>query len=301
MLANNFGTSHYSNRRIIAGLCQTNDSLNYATVAIAALDASRRSQTMTSRNRGLMCISALKVYHMSLRALRRGLNQKELLDNDNDSDAYLWAAFFLGIFEVVTLSAFTIFTFDEVAHISSELKFAQMMNDVSSPDITAAKWQQHFKYGSSELLRLRGPTRPLSNSFRECFLSIRVSELYRALIFNDNTFLSEPEWKELSHQIWKENSSEWHPKEALVDSMTSCASLNIRSASILSLANYMEFTNSLIVHTLSIIKMYSRQPRSSVVQQTMVSKSKGHYMNGQRCVSRGDPPSVKSTKNHLMP
>lgn len=53
---------------------------------------------------------------------------------------------------------------------------------------------KHFLYGTSNMLRLRGPEAHLSGSGRSFFLTVRVFEICRALIYPEPTFLCRPEW-----------------------------------------------------------------------------------------------------------
>lgn len=97
-------------------------------------------------------------------------------------------------------------------------------------DVTGDGWLKHILYGTSKLLQFRGPASLLSTSGRSFFLTVRVFEICRALIYNDMTFLDEPEWRELTGQMWELNRDDWHPKEELFDLMVSCSSLSMRLA-----------------------------------------------------------------------
>lgn len=98
IMAHDFVGNQHLDVGTIAKFCQTNSALQSATVAIASLDASRRSQTLSYEEKGLACTSALKAYRMSLLTFGKDLSQKDTMSSDNDS--YLWTTFFLGIFEV---------------------------------------------------------------------------------------------------------------------------------------------------------------------------------------------------------
>ena len=95
-------------------------------------------------------------------------------------------------------------------------------------DVTGDGWVKHILYGTSKLLQLREPSALLTKSGSSFFLSVRVFEICRALIFNDYTFLGEPKWRELAANIWRINENNWHPKETLFDLMISCCSLSMR-------------------------------------------------------------------------
>lgn len=81
----------------IASLQQSHPSMRNAISAVAMLDASRRSQSLSSTQRRAVSLMALKAYRQSLVVLQKDLEAMCLLG----SDACLWSTFFLGIFEVI--------------------------------------------------------------------------------------------------------------------------------------------------------------------------------------------------------
>src|ERR1700749_492119 len=93
------------------------------------------------------------------------------------------------------------------------------------------KWEIHFQYGTSRLLQLLGPQWCLHGNGRESFLTFRIFEISRALIFNESTFLAEPPWLHLVHILRTDFGEMSHPKEALYDLMICCSSLRSRYAS----------------------------------------------------------------------
>lgn len=96
-------------------------------------------------------------------------------------------------------------------------------------DTTGEGWIKHVLYGTSQLLKLRGPSACLEGSGRSFFLTMRLFEICRALIYNESTFLEEPAWTSMMQQMWPEGSSEeWHPVESLFDLVISCSSLSMR-------------------------------------------------------------------------
>jgi hypothetical protein len=101
-------------------------------------------------------------------------------------------------------------------------------------DMSGEGWVRHFLYGTSKILQLFGPERCLSNLGRQFFLTIRVFEISRALIFTEETFLSDESWQSLMAQMWgSDTANDWHPKEALFNLMTSCSALGIRSMTLI--------------------------------------------------------------------
>jgi hypothetical protein len=94
--ANDFTVAKSLNLNLIEHLWQTNSGLREAIVAVAALDASRRSQTISYGKKGGIATTALKAYRKALLSLQTDLDCQMILS----SDACLWSTFFLGIFEV---------------------------------------------------------------------------------------------------------------------------------------------------------------------------------------------------------
>ena len=94
-------------------------------------------------------------------------------------------------------------------------------------DETGDGFVKHFIYGTSRILQLRGPEAHLTGPGRSFFLTARVFEICRSLIYEEPTFLVEDCWKSLTERIWDENmSKDWHPKEALFDLMIECSALS---------------------------------------------------------------------------
>ena len=95
-------------------------------------------------------------------------------------------------------------------------------------DVSGEGWFKHFLYGTSKLLQYRGPERHLTGMGRRFFLTVRIFEISRALIYSSETFLAQGSWQGLMENMWSgENATEWHPKEALYDLMVSCSTLNV--------------------------------------------------------------------------
>ncbi len=73
---------------------------------------------------------------------------------------------------------------------------------------------------------MRGPSAHLTGRGRSFFLTFRVFEICRSLIFPERSFLCEEPWKQLMRQMWEEDGADWHPKEGLFDLMLECGSLS---------------------------------------------------------------------------
>jgi hypothetical protein len=93
---NDFTVAKSLNLNLIEHLWQTNSGLREAIVAVAALDASRRSQALSYGKKSVVATTALKAYKKALLSLQTDLNCQMILS----SDACLWSTFFLGLFEV---------------------------------------------------------------------------------------------------------------------------------------------------------------------------------------------------------
>jgi len=95
-------------------------------------------------------------------------------------------------------------------------------------DVSGLGWTKHFN-GTSDILQYFGPEACLSGVGQKFFLTIRIFEISRALLFTEKTFLSEKKWQDLMAHIWDTRDIEnWHPKEQLFDIMVSCSSLRCR-------------------------------------------------------------------------
>ena len=93
-------------------------------------------------------------------------------------------------------------------------------------DATGESWLRHILHGTSKILQLRGPNAHLTGPGRSFFLTVRVFEICRAIIYSEPSFLCDEDWKSLAEQIWHGDlASEWHPKEALFDLMLDCSAL----------------------------------------------------------------------------
>jgi hypothetical protein len=95
-------------------------------------------------------------------------------------------------------------------------------------DKTGDGFVKHLS-GTSSLLRLRGPEAHLTDPGRSFFLTVRVFEICRSLIYSEPTFLCHQEWMSLMWEIKSGDvNSSLHPKEDLFNVMTECSSLSNR-------------------------------------------------------------------------
>ncbi|GIJ92138.1 hypothetical protein Asppvi_011114 [Aspergillus pseudoviridinutans] len=172
---------------------QRSPSMYHASTALGALDLSRKALLTIPLERRDAAVGALTAYHTSIGQLKT-----EIVSNSVPRDVSLWTTFFLGLFELMH-------------------------------DMTGEGWVKHFLYGTSNMLQLRGPEAHISGSGRSFFLTVRVFEICRALIYTEPTFLCRPEWMSLTTKIWNEDlNNDWHPKEPLFDLMITCSSISHR-------------------------------------------------------------------------
>lgn len=96
-------------------------------------------------------------------------------------------------------------------------------------DISGEGFVKHILYGTSKILQSRGPAAYLTGRGRSFFLTVRVFEISRTLIYSEPTFLHQESWKAVSTRLWEGSLlNEWHPKEALFDLMLECSALSQR-------------------------------------------------------------------------
>jgi hypothetical protein len=189
---------------------QESPSLYHAVVSVGALDISRRLPSSSRTEQKASRVGALTAYRTSINNFRAEIEDNRLLPND----ACLWTTIFLGIFEVRVFSGIFML----------ETDFCQLMYDDSGKG-----WIKHMLYGTSKIIQLRGPESHLFGPGKSFFLTVRVFEICRSLLFSEPTFLSEPGWRSLMSQMREiDPSQHWHPKEELFDLMILCSDLSLR-------------------------------------------------------------------------
>ncbi|GFF97656.1 hypothetical protein IFM53868_09276 [Aspergillus udagawae] len=119
---------------------QRSPSLYQASIALGALDLSKRPLLTMPLGRKDASVGALTAYHTSIAQLK-----DEIVSNRGPRDVNLWTTFFLGLFELMQ-------------------------------DMTGEGWVKHFLYGTSKLLQLRGPEAHIAGPGRSFFLTVRVFE-----------------------------------------------------------------------------------------------------------------------------
>jgi hypothetical protein len=102
-------------------------------------------------------------------------------------------------------------------------------------DSTGTNWLSHFLHGTCTMLRLQRTEILVcpgahNSQKRMFFLTARIFEIARSLIYSEATFLSEPDWIVALASFWRgEGAPLWHPKEALFDILPSISDLSIRA------------------------------------------------------------------------
>ncbi|GFF34792.1 hypothetical protein IFM51744_02566 [Aspergillus udagawae] len=119
---------------------QRSPSLYQASIALGALDLSKRPLLTMPLGRKDASVGALTAYHTSIAQLK-----DEIVSNRGPRDVNLWTTFFLGLFELMQ-------------------------------DMTGEGWVKHFLYGTSKMLQLRGPEAHIAGPGRSFFLTVRVFE-----------------------------------------------------------------------------------------------------------------------------
>ncbi|OJD32480.1 c6 finger domain-containing protein [Diplodia corticola] len=169
-------------------LLHTSPALRDAIAAVAVLDSSRRP---TSRSHGATSKtqeSALKTYASSMVALQCSI------DAHGATEDVIWTTFFLGLFEL-------------------------MMGGNSE------NWDRHFLYGTASLLRACGPTAFRKGSRKTLFLTLRLFEISRCLIYNQSSFLMDSAWNSLLAMLRDEAGPDGYRNETALDIMLRCSDL----------------------------------------------------------------------------
>ena len=171
---------------------RSSSSLYHASIAVGALDLSRKTYLCSAAELKDARMGALTAYRSSISSFQKDLETEGFLQGE----ASLWTTFFLGLFELMY-------------------------------DDTGQGFVKHFLYGTSRILQIRCPEAHLNGPGRSFFLTVRVFEVCRSLIYSEPTFLCQPSWRNLTNKI-RDESGIWHPKEDLLDLMIDCSELSHR-------------------------------------------------------------------------
>ncbi|KAF9775664.1 hypothetical protein IL306_006215 [Fusarium sp. DS 682] len=138
---------------------------------------------------------AVHNYSKSVLGLRQTL---EKFDQDPSArHGILWTTHLLGLFELMT-------------------------------DATGEGWVQHLVHGTSKALIAAGPTACQSGLGQRFFTEVRIFEVCRSIIFNESTFLANPDWKYLTNEMLARCQSSDQSLDELLDIIVSCSTLRVR-------------------------------------------------------------------------
>ncbi|KAF4810542.1 hypothetical protein CGCSCA5_v010534 [Colletotrichum siamense] len=138
-------------------------SLFDAMLALGAMQAhSLGAMAHNNNNLGF----ALRSYQQSLFELRNAVSN--FFPTRRDSIA--WSTFFLGLFELLQ-------------------------------DASGQKWLQHMVFGTAQALVASGPAACKAGAMRTFFIQARTFEACRSIIFNQPSFLADPEWISLTDYL----------------------------------------------------------------------------------------------------
>ncbi|KAK2729524.1 C6 finger domain-containing protein [Colletotrichum kahawae] len=130
-------------------------SLLDAMLALGAMQAHSLGAMIHHNNLGF----ALRSYQQSLHELRNAV----LNFSPAQRESIAWSTFFLGLFELLQ-------------------------------DASGQKWLQHMVFGTAQALVATGPAVCKSGTMRTFFIQARTFEACRSIIFNQPSFLANPEW-----------------------------------------------------------------------------------------------------------
>ncbi|ATY59336.1 Zn(2)-C6 fungal-type DNA-binding domain [Cordyceps militaris] len=166
--------------------------------ALGAIQASRLTPPK-SRHAG-DAYTSYTLYSKAVVGLRKSLDEREGKMADSSRTALLWTTLFLGMFELMS-------------------------------DTSGMGWLQHMVHGTAKGLAASGPSICATPAGARMFLQAKMFEVCRTIVFNDQSFLTRPEWRKASEQLWTNGSfsDEWRPLDALVDLMLLCPDLRYRA------------------------------------------------------------------------
>ncbi|KAL5334409.1 hypothetical protein BJX70DRAFT_378400, partial [Aspergillus crustosus] len=176
----------------LLALLPTSAVMHHAAAALGALEAAKLSLRTQSGQIALR-IAAVKSYRTALSTLQSCLTDANVAERDD----ILWTTIFLGLFELLS-------------------------------DHSGEGWIKHMLYGTTKLLQLAGPTMAMSPLRRGFFDLYRVLEASRALIYCEETILSQGCWVDHQTKLSSSHGS-WEPMEAILTLMIQTSAFSLRS------------------------------------------------------------------------
>ncbi|KAH8678432.1 hypothetical protein BX600DRAFT_493694 [Xylariales sp. PMI_506] len=181
--------------RALGGLHDTTHLID----AMLSLGALQRCKTGSS-DAGIIKASknfALKSYVQSLSSLSKSLRVHVM--HSHSRDVVLWTTLLLGLFELMS-------------------------------DATGYGWLRHMIHGTAKALEASKPLNCRTGTTRRFFIQAKVFEVSRTILFNESSFLTQPEWMDMSRSLFMDDDElvDQHPLNALLDIMAMCSQLRVR-------------------------------------------------------------------------
>ncbi|KAJ5976562.1 hypothetical protein N7481_010269 [Penicillium waksmanii] len=142
-------------------------------------------------------VDAMTSYHKSISILRCCVGKSNVMQRED----VLWATFFLGLFELLS-------------------------------DDSGQGWVKHMLYGTSKMLQLAGPSDCMSMARRIFYDLFRILEASRALLFDEETILSQECWLRLQNSLSR-NATRWEPLEEIITLMIQASAFSLRAGAII--------------------------------------------------------------------
>ncbi|KAK4869244.1 hypothetical protein LT330_006244 [Penicillium expansum] len=178
-------------------LISTSPVLYNAVIAVGALDANRHAGGRALQGEKSPYVDAMTSYHKSMGILRSCLGNINVMQKED----VLWATFFLGLFELLS-------------------------------DDSGEGWVKHMLYGTSKMLQLVGPSDCMSSARRIFYDLFRVLEASRALLYNEETILSQDCWLGLQQSL-SSNTTRWDPMQEIITLMIEISAFSLRAGAII--------------------------------------------------------------------
>ncbi|XEU97497.1 hypothetical protein FSHL1_002783 [Fusarium sambucinum] len=134
--------------------------LGQITMAIGALEASRRPTVKIGSERPAPLNVAFGSYGRSIQTLQARLQSQDALS----CQGVLWCTLLLGLFELMT-------------------------------QVSGDPWANHMLYGTSKILQSSGITKPSGKLGAQFFGAFNWLEANRAILYGEDTILSQEEWQ----------------------------------------------------------------------------------------------------------
>ncbi|KAJ5817129.1 hypothetical protein N7447_009362 [Penicillium robsamsonii] len=178
-------------------LISTSPLLYHAVVAVGALDANRHTGGRALQGEKPPYVDAMTSYHKSIGILRGCVGKINVMQRED----ILWATFFLGLFELLS-------------------------------DDSGEGWVKHMLYGTSKMLQLAGPSDCMSSARRIFYDLFRILEASRALLFDEETILSQECWLQLQRTL-SSDATRWEPLDEIITLMIQASDFSQRSGAII--------------------------------------------------------------------